>query len=132
MLTMAARQYDLDRLAAAAGLELSRHGGKRPEHGAGTEGLAALAHTLGLSHRHLRRLHAEGLTADQADRFATHLGKHPAWVWPHWWDDVDPDLDGHVTEPCRCGPDRRPIGRICDRCGHDLPRRDVRSMSDTG
>lgn len=94
MLTMATR-YPLDRLAERIGITLGQHGGQYAgeEPGTGADhGLVALAHRLGVTDRHLRRLRTEGLTTLQADRYAVACGWHPAAVWPGW--DGDRDIEG--------------------------------------
>lgn len=108
--------YPLHDLAHKLNIELHLDG----VHGQPSDpaGLAALAHRLGIGHRWARRLLANGLTDRQADHLAHRAGLHPANVWPTWFDGAtDP------TGPCTCPPrHRRPLGHICDRCGHTLPR----------
>lgn len=123
------RRYPLDLLAEELHLELGQHGGN----GHPGAGLAGLANYLGVSARTLRRWRHIGLNYDQADHYANLLGKHPAWIWgDDWYDDTDTDLGGDAATPCRCGPQQRPLGRICDRCGHDRHRTHVRTLPDTG
>lgn len=39
-----------------------------------------------------------GLTYKQADFVAVKVFKtHPALIWPHWFDDVEPEVDGGPT-----------------------------------
>lgn len=59
-------------------------------HAAGAADLADLARMLGITYRHACRLQAEGLSDDQADRYACRLGEHPAAVWPEWGKGLDP------------------------------------------
>lgn len=64
-------------------------------------------------------LHADGLNPDQAERFATRAGFHPAEVWPTWHDDELADLSAVCPE---CGdtfiPNRERRQKFCSRrCG---------------
>lgn len=122
---MTTTTYPLAPLAEALNIELGKIGGHtgRWHHGAPPEGHTALAEALGVTTRRIRQLANEGLSELVADRYASAIGRHPSWIWPNWWDEADPDLAGTVTRPCTCGDQQRPLGRICDRCGHDLPRR---------
>lgn len=92
-----------------------------------------LADTIGVTERHVRRLRMTGLSEQQADEYANAVGQHPGWIWPDWYRQARGE---HLPGPCRCGTRSRPLGRICDRCGHDLPRSDRRPdvlpASDTG
>lgn len=54
--------------------------------------LHQLARQLGLTHRHLRRMQAQGLQDREADRYAIRLGHHPSHIWPNWHD-IDPDIE---------------------------------------
>jgi hypothetical protein len=52
---------------------------------------AALALRVGASGSTVHRAAAAGLTWHQADVWAVRIGKHPAEVWPSWWDHIDPE-----------------------------------------
>lgn len=78
---------------------------------------ATLARRLGMDRSWVRRCRREGLTSAGAEHWATRLGLHPARVWRAWSDDVGEEIPGE----CSCGPERRPLDVICDRCGRDLP-----------
>lgn len=90
---MPTRRYPLEPLARLAGIELGRIGGSQP--GQPPAGLAALAQQLGISHTMAQRLNTEGLSDQQADRYAIALGHHPGTIWPDWWTNnpITPDDD---------------------------------------
>lgn len=64
-------------------------------------------HTLGVSGESRHRLEREGLTIDQAERYAQRAGLHPCEVWPELVDDLAParpDTTFTVTLTCvDCG-----------------------------
>jgi len=77
MTMTATRRYPLQPLQAAAR----------------ADNLHTLANRLGLTHRHLRRMQAQGLADREADRYACTLGYHPTEIWTDWHDIDDDDID---------------------------------------
>lgn len=85
-----------------------------------------IAH-LGVPASTIRQLAGRGLTAHVADLLATRLGRHPADLWPDWWDHVDDDTRHlrrqtiptaeptesewlwEVRMQCRCGAPVEPV-----------------------
>ena len=65
---MTSKRYPIEPLAEALGVTLGRIGGYQPD--APTEGLAALARSIGASLSTAKRIRKEGLTDAQADRYA--------------------------------------------------------------
>lgn len=114
-------RYPLEALAVALRIEL-----RVIEHGDGVEllGLAAIADRLGIDHRQARRCLRFGLNDRQADRFAVRIGRHPASIWPEWWEAIGETIPG----TCRCRRQRHLIGYICDRCGR--PQADAQWVAD--
>ena len=107
---MTDRRYPLGPLAHLMGIQLGRTGGDRPGE---TRGLTLLAARLGVSRSWALKYQREGLSEDQADRYAQRIGYHPGNVWPEWWD-IDEltlqrearnptDLDNDDTEGDRYG-----------------------------
>ena len=43
------------------------------------------AGALGVSRARVVAYRKRGLSEDQADRLAVHIGRHPGEVWPEWW-----------------------------------------------
>ncbi len=79
-------RYPLAPLTTALGIELGQPG--RPGDAA-THGIPALAEALDCSAPTAERLHRDGLTRRQAERYAPRAGRHPAGFWPNWWRDDD-------------------------------------------
>lgn len=50
------------------------------------ESNAALARMLGVGNRSVTRWQHDGLGVDTADVLAVRLGRHPAEVWPDWYE----------------------------------------------
>lgn len=59
-----------------------------------------------------RTLHRDGLTPDQAERYAARVGFHPCDVWPTWYDDEFDEL------ALTCAADRCEVRFIPTRRGH--------------
>lgn len=76
------RPYDVATLARALGLDPAD--------------TAGIARRVGVGRRWVRRYRRVGLTARQADQWATRAGLWPEHVWPHW-EPPEPDLDLDVA-----------------------------------
>lgn len=61
------------------------------EEALGSPPTGAVAVLLGLHPNQVRRWRDTGLTDDQADRLAVHVGLHASEVWEQWWDVPDDD-----------------------------------------
>lgn len=79
------RPYELSWLALALGINPTD--------------TAALANTVDVGRRWIRRYRTWGLTATQADRWACRAGLHPLDVWPHWDLDTDDLADNTGHDP---------------------------------
>lgn len=72
-------------------------------------------------------MHRDGLTPDVAERLATQTGRHPAEVWPTWYDD---EIAEHTRECAECGGPFQPAPRATRQkfcsvpCGHRHRARD--------
>lgn len=77
--------YDLDQLAARAGIVLGQVGGQQSGDAPG--GTFELAERLGVSRKTVQRLRARGLDWWEADRYACAMGFRPDEVWPAWADE---------------------------------------------
>lgn len=84
---MSTKRYPIEPLAEALGVTLGRIGGYQPD--APTEGLAALARSIGASLSTAKRIRKEGLTDAQADRYAVAAGTLPELLWPDWYSQLD-------------------------------------------
>lgn len=97
--------------------------------GQALEGSSLLAARLGISERMARFLlegrperpeSAQGLTEDQADRYAIAAGFMPWEIWADWCSTAPGEEDLRAKR-CRCKPqDRVPIRDECDTCGRRI------------
>ena len=51
-----------------------------------------VARALKISGRYLDRARSEGLSVEQADRYAIRLGLHPSCLWPSWFYDAEDEF----------------------------------------
>lgn len=104
-------------------------GGQQP--GQSLQGSSLLAARLRISERMAQFLlegrpdrpgSVDGLTVDQADRYAIAAGLMPWEVWPNWCATAPGEEDLRAKR-CRCRvTERVPVGDECDRCGRRIVR----------
>jgi hypothetical protein len=105
--------FPLEPLAHAAGVTLGQIGAHIP--GEPPSGLTALADRLDTSISTLKRARTNGLTVDQADRWACRLAMNPAEVWGRAWLDSAPDVILAGAAARNAAKDRCPLGHDYDR-----------------
>lgn len=134
-------RYPLEPLAAHLGITLGQIGGHQP--GQHPTGMTALADRLGVVPRVLQRHRRHGLTPTLADRYAIHIGAHPATIWPTWFHDIDPADDLHGVAAHNATKTHCPQGheydhidahgaRRCRRCAAEAVRRCRRNRKHAG
>lgn len=101
-------RYPIEPLAAALGITWTQNGhrthrrtnGWEPDTEDGILTIIDLARILGCSVRTVYNLRNRGLTSRQADRYAVHhAGKHPAQIWPAWFNQQHVNADIGDLEP---------------------------------